>query len=261
MIISPIRGGAGPFGSNPLRILNPFANSIIGGSTPAFTATNAIAIRLNANASRIGTGITNATLNFSRNATSAAVLDSASDILQELGGIATRALDGTLSAIDRDLLNTQAQQLQTELGNVLGNSSFNGTPILDGSTMSLNAGELQVSYTDADGAAVTAALGAIDLTTQAGAEAALVSIGDALGALTEQQVQVGTNSGQLERAVNVGRVQAANLSAAADRMAGFDPVAFAASQSMAENLQAAQIAVHKAHNVQQKSILKFLDAS
>ncbi|MDD3575596.1 flagellin [Halothiobacillus sp.] len=63
--------------------------------------------------------------------------------LQRMRDLAVQAANGSNSASDRDNLNTEFKQLQSELGRIINNTQFNGKKVLAGS-LTGSAGRFQV---------------------------------------------------------------------------------------------------------------------
>lgn len=79
--------------------------------------------------------------------TAEGALGEVSNNLQRIRELAVQSRNATNSASDRAALNTEAQQLKSEIDRVAGNTSFNGVKLLDGSftnkafQVGANAGE------------------------------------------------------------------------------------------------------------------------
>ncbi len=63
----------------------------------------------------------------------AAALHSIVDVLQRLRSLAVEASNDILSSVQRDALQTEANQLVAEINGIVGRTNFNGTPLIDGS--------------------------------------------------------------------------------------------------------------------------------
>lgn len=77
-------------------------------------------------------------------------LGSISDNLQRIRELAVQAANGTLSAQDRQALNTEVQARITAARDIQANTAFNGYHVLDGSFQFLNAGRGSGAEIDLD---------------------------------------------------------------------------------------------------------------
>jgi flagellin-like hook-associated protein FlgL len=179
----------------------------------------AIADRIRSSASRTRVGVSNLSNAENRSSSASAALDGASQIVNRLGELSAIALDSTLSDADRAGLNGEAQALKQELTDLQANASYNGQKVLQGNTNTHFAGDdNNVSITDADLTGVNANLAALDLSTQAGASAALTSTGSARSDLSTEQARVGAGINRLQRNQDLGLTIAANQENSADQI-------------------------------------------
>ncbi len=159
-------------------------------------------------------GVSNGQLNHAKANVAADSLDQVGQVLERMQGLALRASSGDLNAGDRQVLNTEAQALTTELGEILDNTKFNGKALFDGATSTAKV-DGQVTTTNADGAAIKNPLAGIDLSTQAGAQAAVGQVADAQAALALEQTKVATGAARMGRATRLAQGKASHLSEAA----------------------------------------------
>ena len=151
-------------------------------------------------------------------------------ILQRLNTLATQAANGTLQDPDRNQIQLEVNQLVQELSNITGKTKFNGITLLDGSTKSV---KFQVGWEN--GTTITADLGSglknstlfgstgkIDISSQAGAEAALKTIQSAITKVSNQRATLGAVQNRLEHTINNVGVNAENLSASESRIRDAD---------------------------------------
>ncbi len=117
------------------------------------------------------------------------------DILQTLKEKATQAADGSLNSTQRSAIDGQADALISEIDDLVDNTKFNGTQLIDGNystyfqTGEGGSEQLQVSL----GAADSASLGIsdIDLSTANGASTAIGTISDAIDTLSDHMKDLG----------------------------------------------------------------------
>ncbi len=117
------------------------------------------------------------------------------DILQTLKEKATQAADGSLNSTQRSAIDGQADALISEIDDLVDNTKFNGTKLIDGNystyfqTGESGSEQLQVSL----GAADSASLGIndIDLSTANGASTAISTISSAIDTLSDHMKDLG----------------------------------------------------------------------
>jgi flagellin len=137
--------------------------------------------------------------------------------------LALQASNGTLSAEQRDALNTEAQQLVQEIGATSQNTEFNGIRPLDGSTPSVTldaAGSLQVQLDESSVASL--GLNGLNLSTQAGASTALNALDNAASAINQNRAALGAQQNRFEVAVDDREVEAQNIQEADSRLRDLD---------------------------------------
>ena len=97
----------------------------------------AIAERMNAQVRGMNVAIRNANDGISYAQTAEGALAKVGDALQRMRELAVQARNSTNSASDKDSLNTEFGQMQSEITRILGGTKFNGTAIF-ASTGSIN---------------------------------------------------------------------------------------------------------------------------
>jgi len=184
------------------KVFAQVAGQISGNHDRASAAILSISDRFESSAALDRAGSMNASNNASRSRVADAAMQNASDVVGRLGELSARASDPTLNAGDRQALNAEAQQLRDELSSIQSNSRFNGQSILQGGSTTTFTGEGggNITTSDADLTATATSIAGIDLTTQVGAQAALVSVANASTNLISERVRSGANTNRFERA-------------------------------------------------------------
>ncbi len=125
------------------------------------------------------------------------------DILQTVKEKATQAADGLYSGTQRTALNDQVTALISEIEDIVSESTFNGSTLIDGSYsgQTFQTGEsasdtLAVTLVGADSADLS--VNAISLTTQASASAAMTSVNSAITTLAGRIQDVGEFKARLD---------------------------------------------------------------
>ena len=124
------------------------------------------------------------------------------DILQTVKEKAAQAADGILSSTQRTALNDQVSALMAEVDDIVAETTFNGSSLIDGTfTTQFQTGEastdtLSVTLQDADSAALS--LGSISLASQTSASAALSAVNTAIDTLAQRTQDVGEYMARLD---------------------------------------------------------------
>ena len=117
------------------------------------------------------------------------------DILQTLKEKATQAADGSLNDTQRTAINGQATALTTEIDDIVDNTTFNDTTLIDGTysthfqTGEKGTEQLAVSLGAADSASL--GINSIDLSTANGASTAISTISSAIDTLSGHMKDLG----------------------------------------------------------------------
>jgi flagellin len=117
------------------------------------------------------------------------------DMLQTLKEKATQAADGSLNSTQRDAIDGQAEALIAEIDDIVNNTTFNDTNLIDGSystyfqTGEEGTEQLSVSLGAADSASL--GINAIDLSTANGASTAITTISTAIDTLAGHMKDLG----------------------------------------------------------------------
>ena len=128
--------------------------------------------------------------------------------------LSIQAGNDTNSNADRDALQTEVAALQTQLGDVLNNTEWNGMKVLKGEagtsgTVSFQVGasssdafSLTMSSLDTGSLASAQTTASVDVSTQSGAASALSVIDDALTEIDQARTEWGATANRLMHAAN-----------------------------------------------------------
>ena len=100
----------------------------------------AIAERMNAQVKGMNVAIRNANDGISMAQTAEGTLGKVGDMLQRMRELAVQSANGTNGSDDRDNLNAEFSQLQSEIGRVVGGAKFNGTALFTSNTATFQVG-------------------------------------------------------------------------------------------------------------------------
>ena len=182
------------------------------------------------------------------------LLQTAEGAMNEVSGIITRirelavqSANGTLGTTERQYIDDEKTALLAEIDRIADSTEFNGTQLLNGGAGGVSftfqigshgtaADRITVSVTDMTTATLAAgALGAVDLTTQAGSQAALATLDTAIDDVSTARANLGTAQNRLQITIaNLGNARE-NLSAANSRIRDVD-VAMATAEMTRNNI-------------------------
>ncbi len=125
------------------------------------------------------------------------------DMLQRMNELAVKAANGTMSESDRDAIQSEVDQLVTEIDRVSNTTKFNETYLLKGTSSSGAAGSL--TFTTASGA-ISGLTGVSGFNSTTGTASATVTsvTGGVTGLASGKSVQVGTTTYYLVETATAG---------------------------------------------------------
>jgi len=208
----------------------------------------------------------NAADGISLSQTAEAALGQISDNLQRIRELAVQASNGTVE--DRTGLQTEVDLLAAENGRIIGEASFNGVQLLDGTAAAL---EFQVGQDAADqisiGAAtlnitaITAKAGAttIDVSTDANAaQAALTTLDTDIDLVSSSRATFGATQNRFEAVISSVQSYAENVSASRSRIQDADFAAETANLTKVQIMQQAGVAMLSQANSAPQNVLSLL---
>ncbi|YCS27961.1 lateral flagellin LafA [Vibrio parahaemolyticus] len=194
-----------------------------------------IATRLEAQTRGMNVAMRNAQDGISMMQTAEGAMEEMTNITYRMNDLATQSLNGSNSAEDRVAMDAEFKQLASELGNIMGNTSFGGQKLLaagggfEAGAVTFQIGASSAETLDVDASAsikkVAATLADAAITDGIGdatkAKAALDKISDAGGLIEDigaTRAQFGANINRLEHTMtNLGNMTE-NTSAAKGRI-------------------------------------------
>ena len=233
----------------------------------------AIAERMNAQVRGMNVAVRNANDGISMSQTAEGALSQVSNSLQRMRELAVQARNSTNSSSDKDSLNKEFAQLQSEIGRVLGGTTFNGKHILGADATSLT---FQIgANTSADDTitiatsdmtmdttitAVTSSSSAvIDATATSGAIGTVIdNIDKALDSINDTRATYGATQSRFDAIITNLQVGVENQSAARSRIMDADFASETANMSRAQVLQQAGTAMVAQANQLPNQVLKLL---
>jgi len=232
----------------------------------------AIAERMNSQIKGMNVAVRNANDGISLAQTAEGALAQVGDSLQRMRELAVQARNSTNSSSDKDSLNKEFSQLQSEITRVLGGTSFNGKHILgaDATTLNFQVGAnttkddtVSIKTTDMTGAsqitAVTGSSATIDANATSGAIGTVIdNIDKAIDNVNDTRATFGASENRFDSVVSNLQSGVENQSAARSRIMDADFASETANMSRAQVLQQAGTAMIAQANQQPNQVLSLL---
>ena len=232
----------------------------------------AIAERMNAQVRGMNVAIRNANDGISLAQTAEGALSKVGDSLQRMRELAVQARNATNSSSDKDSLNKEFHELQSEITRVLGGTSFNGKKILgsDATTLTFQIGantttDDTVTITsedmtaNSDITAVTGTTAVIDATATSGDIATVIdNIDTAIDTINDQRATFGATQGRFDAIISNLQQAVEAQSAARSRIMDADFASETANMSRAQILQQAGTAMVSQANQLPQNVLSLL---
>ncbi|MCC5883223.1 MAG: flagellin FliC [Halomonas sp.] len=188
-------------------------------------------------------------------------LEQINNNLQRIRELSVQAASDTNTAADRTSIQTEITERLDEIERVANSTSFNGIKLLD------NDNDLVIQVgsnnTDDDRVTVSAfdatALGAgIDVSTTAGAQAAITTVDAALVSLDTERATLGATLNRFDSIIENLATTSTNLSAARSRIEDADYAVEVSNMTRANILQQAGTSVLAQANQMPQSVLSLL---
>ena len=232
----------------------------------------AIAERMNAQVRGMNVAVRNANDGISMSQTADGALAQVSDSLQRMRELAVQARNSTNSSSDKDSLNKEFSQLQSEISRVLGGTTFNGKHILgsDATALTFQIGAnttaddtitvTTVNMTQATAVTtVTASTASIGAVASGGAiDTVINNIDAAIDNVNDTRATFGATESRFDAIITNLQVGVENQSAARSRIMDADFASETANMSRAQVLQQAGTAMVAQANQLPQQVLKLL---
>jgi flagellin len=232
----------------------------------------AIAERMNAQVRGMNVAIRNANDGISLAQTAEGALSKVGDALQRMRELAIQSRNATNSSSDKDSLNKEFAELQSEISRVLGGTTFNGQRILgvDATTLTFQIGAntgpddiiditTENLTTATDIAAITATSTVIDATATVGAIATVIdNIDLAIDNVNNTRATFGATQSRFDAIISNLQQSVENQAAARSRIMDADFAAETAAMSRAQILQQAGTAMVAQANQLPQQVMQLL---
>lgn len=193
-----------------------------------------------------------------------------SDVLFRMRDLSVQAGNDTNSSDDRDAMQTEVAALQSQLGNILNNSEWNGMKVLKGEAgnsgtvafqvgaSSSDAFTLSMSSLDTGSLASAQTSGSVDVSSQSGAAAAIEVIDSALTEIDQARTEWGATANRLMHAANNSANVSLNSQASRSTLVDTDYAKTTAELARAMILEEAGAAMLTQANQQPAYVLALL---
>jgi len=213
-------------------------------------------------------GIRNANDGISLAQTAEGALGEVSNMMQRMRELTVQALNGTNDSDAIANIQSEMDQLSTQITDTLTNTEFNGTKLFDGSAASVtiqaganSSDTIDINLDDLLGdtdiaAIVGATASAIDLTTATSADLDLFDT--AIGVVSTSRADLGAVQNRLESTINNLTANVANLSDARSRIEDADFSAETTALAKQQILSQASTAMLAQANQSQQGVMKLI---
>ncbi|QJR81819.1 flagellin FliC [Alteromonas pelagimontana] len=197
--------------------------------------------------------------------TAEGALDETTTSLQRIRQLAIQSQSGINSTADREALQKEVTALVGEMSRISSETEFNGVKLLDGNynadfQVGANANQtISVGLTAAGGYGASAlGVGSVDITSSAGAAAALTAIDSAISSIGGTRADLGALQNRFQSTIrNLSNVSE-NLSAARSRIKDTDFATETAELTRNQIVQQASLSVLSQANQRPQSALSLL---
>lgn len=199
--------------------------------------------------------------------TAEGALNEVSNILIRMRELATQSATGTVSSDQRGYIDSEFQQLKSEVDRIASASEFNGSKLLDGTsqTYSFQIGAnnsandvIAVSISAAGSNSIGVGTASVSGADGAAAKAALTSIDSAIKNVSNIRGTLGAVQNRLQSTINNLQVSVENLSAAESRIRDVDVASETAAMTRAQILTQAGTSILAQANQTPQSALSLL---
>ena len=218
----------------------------------------AIADRMNAQIRGINVAVRNANDGISLAQTADGALATVTDALQRMRELAVQAQNGSNGTSDRANLDTEYQQLSSEITRIATQTKFNGNTIIGAGagTQTFQVGANNGDTLTVTTTQVTTVAG--DLTTAANASTAITALDAKLDTITTNRATYGAAISRFGFAISNLQISGENQTAARGRIMDADFAAETANLSRAQILQQAGTAMVAQANQLPQGVLALL---
>jgi len=218
----------------------------------------AISTTMTAQIKGMAQGVRNANDGISLAQTAEGALNEVTNMLQRVRELSVQSKSATYQATDRGYMDTEVQELSTQINDVLTNTKFNGNAVFGTAdqTFTIQTGAETGDTVDITSKGIAAVT--FDVTTVAGATTAIGDADTSLGEVNAARASFGAGQNRLESVVNNLNDNITNLSDARSRIQDTDYSAETTQMAKAQILNQASTAMIAQANQSQQNVLSLL---
>lgn len=216
--------------------------------------------RLNSQQDGYSQSIRNAYDGISYSQTADSALSGVNDAVSRIRELSIQAGNGALTDSDRQALQEEVSQLQTQITETFENTTFGGAQLFDGESRSFQVGpdaNTTQSLEQTDGSFASAIL-SVDISTQAGAQSAIDAADTVSEELNSQRAQLGAFENAVSSTIRSASNQRENIAASQSRIQDTDYAQAVSDQVANDILSQASIALRGQANQSASSVLGLL---
>ncbi len=223
----------------------------------------AIASRMTSQVRGLSAAMRNANDGISLAQTAEGAMGEVSNMLQRVRELAVQSANGTNAASDRTAIQAEVTQLLGQINDIANTTTFNGTKLVDGTATALsiqtgiNAGDT-VTLAIASMKTADLGVGTVDLSTQAGATAALALVDTAIDTVNSSRAGLGAVQNRFEATVSNLTSTVTNLTEARSRIEDADFSAETTQLAKSQILNQASTAMLAQANQSQQGVLSLI---
>ncbi len=194
-------------------------------------------------------------------------LSNISDILTRMKTLTAQAQSGSSSTADLTYMNDEYQQLSTQIGNIVTQTTFNGTALLDGTTNYSNGTGVDFMVGTSSGDKINVTIGKSDTTTlgvdttaldAATAGSKMDKLTTAINTISGYRAQVGAQLSAMSFQSSVINTSLQNLNSAKSAVTDADIAQVQAKFSTDQTMTSAAVSALSDANQMNQQILKLL---
>jgi len=226
----------------------------------------AIATKMTADVRAMNQGVRNANDGIALAQTAEGALSEVSNMLQRVRELAVQSKNGTYSVDDRASLDSEVDELQAQIDDILTNTKFNGVTLfskttgtdvsVDIATGAAATDKVTLTSKGIDGTKLTTT--ALDVTDATKAATTITNVDAAIKDVNATRATLGAGQNRLESAVNNLTTNATNLSDARSRIEDTDYSQETTAMAKAQILSQASTAMIAQANQSQQNVLSLL---
>ncbi len=224
----------------------------------------AISTTMTADIRAMKQGVRNANDGIALAQTAEGALDEVTNMLQRVRELAVQSKTETYSDDDRAYMDSEVEELQSQISDIMANTQFNGVTLFSTDnttdvtlTIATDASNtVDLTSKTIDGTKIDAT--ALDVSTAALANTTITNVDDALKDISATRATLGAGQSRLESAINNLNTNSTNLSDARSRIVDTDYSAETTALAKAQILSQASTAMLAQANQSQQNVLSLL---